>query len=173
MPLVIKDSWQYPEREEEGELLCEATEKGVVNVARYYHHETVYVGGEVDCVSKIVRKGLDITKKESASASSSGPYGSTRNARGGSTTGRKRSSSSIHAPLPDSKRPCSSSTTKDRGNPAEWDRVHRRVIVRDYGKAIYKASTRAAMLAALEGCIEGYECVVVLGTFVFVLVLAG
>ena len=37
------------------------------------------------------------------------------------------------------------------------NRVHRRVIVRDYGKAIYKASSRAAMLAALEGCIEGYE----------------
>lgn len=33
-PLVIKDSWQYPEREEEGKLLAEATEKGVVNVAR-------------------------------------------------------------------------------------------------------------------------------------------
>jgi hypothetical protein len=32
-PLVIKDSWQYTEREEEGELLREATEKGVVNVA--------------------------------------------------------------------------------------------------------------------------------------------
>jgi len=36
--LVIKDSWQYREREEEGELLREATVKGVVNVARYYHH---------------------------------------------------------------------------------------------------------------------------------------
>jgi Fungal protein kinase len=35
--------------------------------------------------------------------------------------------------------------------------VHRRVIVRDYGKAVYKANSQAAMLAALEGCIEGYE----------------
>lgn len=32
-PLVIKDSWQYLEHEEEGELLREATDKGVVNVA--------------------------------------------------------------------------------------------------------------------------------------------
>lgn len=40
-PLFVKDSWQYPEREEEGELLREATEKEVVNLARYYHHETV------------------------------------------------------------------------------------------------------------------------------------
>jgi len=61
-PFVIKDSWQYPEREEEGELLREATEKGVVNVARYYHHETVRVGGEDDDVCKNVRKGLEITK---------------------------------------------------------------------------------------------------------------
>ncbi|KAM0347575.1 hypothetical protein ACHAP4_011296 [Fusarium culmorum] len=31
MLLVVKDSWQYPERDEEGELLREATSKGVVN----------------------------------------------------------------------------------------------------------------------------------------------
>jgi hypothetical protein len=35
--------------------------------------------------------------------------------------------------------------------------VHRRVIVRDYGKAIYKVSSRTNLLAALEGCIEGYK----------------
>lgn len=50
-PLVIKDSWQYPEPEEEGKLLAEATEKGVVNVAGYYYHETVQVGGKVDDIS--------------------------------------------------------------------------------------------------------------------------
>lgn len=33
-PYVVKDSWQYPERGEEGILLREATEKGVINVAR-------------------------------------------------------------------------------------------------------------------------------------------
>jgi hypothetical protein len=37
------------------------------------------------------------------------------------------------------------------------NRVHRRVIIRDYGNSIYKASSRVALLAALEGCIEGYE----------------
>jgi hypothetical protein len=42
-PLVIKDSWQYTERDEEGILVQEATEKGMINVARYYHHETVRV----------------------------------------------------------------------------------------------------------------------------------
>jgi Fungal protein kinase len=42
-PLVIKDSWQYPEDEEEGELLREATEK------------------EVNIIRDNVPKGLDIT----------------------------------------------------------------------------------------------------------------
>jgi hypothetical protein len=61
---VVKDSWQYPEREEEGELLREATEKDVVNVARYFHHETVRVGGQDDDIRTNVRRGLDITKAE-------------------------------------------------------------------------------------------------------------
>ncbi|KAI1181464.1 hypothetical protein F5B17DRAFT_436763 [Nemania serpens] len=39
-PLVIKDSWQFPEREDEGKLLKKATERGVINVARYYAHAT-------------------------------------------------------------------------------------------------------------------------------------
>ncbi|KAF2462646.1 uncharacterized protein BDR25DRAFT_308199 [Lindgomyces ingoldianus] len=37
------------------------------------------------------------------------------------------------------------------------NRVHRRVIVQDYGKAIYKASSKVSLLAVLEGCIEGYK----------------
>ncbi|KAG6024862.1 hypothetical protein E4U40_003009 [Claviceps sp. LM458 group G5] len=35
--------------------------------------------------------------------------------------------------------------------------VHRRIIVRDYGKPIYRASSRLALLACLEGCIAGHE----------------
>ena len=65
-PVVVKDSWQYPERQQEGELLRKATEKKVLNVARYYHHETVYVKGEEDNVCDNVRKGLKITKENSA-----------------------------------------------------------------------------------------------------------
>jgi hypothetical protein len=56
-PLVIKDSWQYPKREEEGELLREATNKGVINVARYYYQETVRVGGKDDDIRSNVREG--------------------------------------------------------------------------------------------------------------------
>lgn len=38
--LVIKDAWEYEERPEEGPLLKDATEAGVKNVARCYHHKT-------------------------------------------------------------------------------------------------------------------------------------
>ncbi|KAH0550889.1 hypothetical protein GP486_007747 [Trichoglossum hirsutum] len=159
MPYVVKDSWQYPEREEEGILLREATEKGVVNVARYYHHETVCVGGMEDDIQNNVRKGLDI-----GDAANYGPRGSTIALRSGSTSrntsvGQKRiSNNSItDTGQPASKRQCTGSSTKSKSPSALWNRVHRRVIIRDYGKPLYKASTRAALLAALEGCIDGYE----------------
>ncbi|KAF1365192.1 hypothetical protein EJ07DRAFT_150724 [Lizonia empirigonia] len=159
-PLVIKDSWQYPEREEEGELLREATDKDVVNVARYYHHETVLVGGQDDNIRANVRQSLDITratnyKPESTMLPPSTAGRRSRQSRSKSAAGQKRSSSCTDAPLPPSKRTCSSSPVK--GGKATADRVHRRVIVEDYGKPIYIASSRVSLLAALEGCIAGYE----------------
>ncbi|KAL6406386.1 serine/threonine-protein kinase Sgk2 [Ilyonectria robusta] len=160
-PLVIKDSWQYTDRDEEGILVQEATEKGVVNVARYYHHETVRVRGADDDIRNNVRKGLDITKAtnyrpgrpmlpSSASASSVSRKGRS------SSAGVKRPSSETDAALPPSKRSCSASPTKASVE-ALPNRIHRRVILRDYGKPIYKASSRLALLAALEGCIEGHQ----------------
>jgi hypothetical protein len=159
-PLVVKDSWQYPEREEEGELLREATEKQVKNVARYFHHETVRIGSQDDDIRANVRKGLDITKatnykpeKSMPPPSRSGRRASRRDISS-SVAGRKRSSGCTGMTLPPpSKRTCSSSPTK----PPVMNRVHRRVIVRDFGKAIYKASSWSSLLTALEGCIEGYE----------------
>ncbi|KAI9766861.1 MAG: hypothetical protein M1839_004748 [Geoglossum umbratile] len=168
--LVIKDSWQYPERGEEGELLRNATEKNVVNVARYYHHETVRVGGKEDDINDNIRKGLGIMKATDAfrhisasskaeglaqSRSTSGaPVGGASRSR---STARKRSSSSLNAPLPLNKRSCSASPHEGGERSVLPNRIHRRVILRDYGKNIYKASSRVAMLAALEGNIEGHE----------------
>jgi hypothetical protein len=34
----------------------------VVNIARYYHHKTVYVGGKKNNIYNNIYKGLDITK---------------------------------------------------------------------------------------------------------------
>ncbi|KAG7402743.1 hypothetical protein Forpe1208_v017044 [Fusarium oxysporum f. sp. rapae] len=160
MPLVIKDSWQYPERDEEGELLREATDKGVVNVARYYHHETVQIDGADDDIRNNVRRGLDIT--QAANYRPERPFrrnnvvsGTSREGRGSTSANRKRSSSQAGAPLPSSKRSCSVSST--RAASSLPNRVHRRVILRDYGMPIYKASSRSALLVAFERCIEGHE----------------
>jgi hypothetical protein len=122
MILVIKDSWQYTERGEEGEFLHDATEKGVVNVARYYHHETVRIGGKDDDINGNIRKGLGITKATDAfrqtSATSKAedtvPASSMYGGRSRSTA-RKRSSSSLNVSLPLNKRSCSTSPHKDEG----------------------------------------------------------
>lgn len=146
-PLVIKDSWQYAERDDEGEWLQEVTDNGVVNVARYYHHETVRVGGTNDDVRSNVRKGLDVTKaancrpERSMLPPSTNTASTPRQGRS-SSAGVKRSSSQTDAPLPSGKRSCSVSPTKT-SNDALPNRVRRRVVLRDYGKPIY--------------CVEGHK----------------
>lgn len=154
--LVIKDSWQYPERDEEGKLLYEATSKGVVNVGRYYYHHTISVQGHDD-IRNGVRKGLDVTRASNYRPERliASPSTSTSASRKGSRAGLKRSSSQISARLPPNKRSCSESLPKTTS--VLQNRVHRRVILRDYGKPIYEASSRTALLSALEGCIEGHE----------------
>ena len=160
-PLVIKDSWQYPERDEEGELLREATDKGVVNVARSYYHKTVQIRGTDDDIRSKVRGGLDITRaanyrpERSMPPPGTIPAGASRKGRS-STAGVKRTSSQTGVALPPSKRSCSTSLVKSSSN-ALPNRVHRRIILRDYGKPIYNASSLSALLAALEGCIKGHE----------------
>ncbi|KAI0976761.1 hypothetical protein F4678DRAFT_468899 [Xylaria arbuscula] len=152
-PLVIKDLWQFPEREDEGKLLKEATEQEVKNVARYYSHATVCVGDDDDDIQGNVRKGLDVTKASN--------YGQERPARSSqlraSSMGLKRSASQIGAPLPPGKRSEGSASSTKPGSQPLPNRVHRRTILCDYGKPIYEASSRVALLKALVGCIEGHE----------------
>ncbi|EXK78558.1 hypothetical protein FOQG_16775 [Fusarium oxysporum f. sp. raphani 54005] len=160
MLLVIKDSWQYPERDEEGDLLLDATEKGVINVARYYHHETVKIRGVDDDIKSNTRRGLDIKSAANFRPPRPTPRnniasGVSREGRSRTSSNRKRSSSQTGAHLPSSKRSCSVSPTKAISTLP--NRVHRRVIIRDYGMPIYKASSRSALLAAFERCIQGHE----------------
>ncbi|PMD53352.1 uncharacterized protein K444DRAFT_646753 [Hyaloscypha bicolor E] len=108
-----------------------------------------------------IRKELDIIKAENyrpeySIISSSASIAGIRKGRSSSTAGLKRLSSQTGTSLPPSKRSCSISPTKAVSN-ALPNRVYRRIILRDYGKPIYKAGSRAALLAALEGCIKGYE----------------
>ena len=161
IPLVVKDSWQYPERNEEGVLLREATGREVTNVARYYHHETVCVNGEPDDILSI-RRGLHIPttsqKKTRSNPSSSWSRSRRAGKNSGSAAGKKRSSDSVDTalPPPPSKRTQSSSPTKLTADDKPPNRVHRRVVVCDYGKPIFESSSRAALLVGMQGCIKGY-----------------
>jgi hypothetical protein len=157
--LVIKDSWQYPEWEEEGELLLEVTRIGVSNVARYYHYETVRLpNGNVDDIQHGIRKGLDITKASNYRSQQLdlpqdlGTLSTSHN----KVTGQQRSSSQTDAPVPSSRRSRLESRVKSDRSTLP-NRIHRRLIVSDYGRPIYNASSPVALLAALEGCIEGHE----------------
>ncbi|KAK9443980.1 serine/threonine-protein kinase Sgk2 [Metarhizium brunneum] len=160
-PLVIKDSWQYTDRDEEGELLQEATDKDVINVARYYHHETVRIRGIDDDILNNVRRGLDVTKAANyrptrSNLSLATSRSSVSRTGRSSSVSLKRPSSETDTAVPPSKRSCSRSPTKHNiESPA--NRVHRRTIVCDYGKPIYMATSRASLLACLAGCLEGHE----------------
>ncbi|KAI0443368.1 hypothetical protein F4803DRAFT_313051 [Xylaria telfairii] len=174
-PFVVKDSWQFPERDEEGELLQQATRQEVTNVARYYYHETVCVKGKDDDIQRNVRRGLDITKAsnyrtgrvrnlQAVAVEAISRNSSTGSNRPSSQAGAllppssKRSSSQVGALLPPSKRPCSESASPTKhDNEPPPNRIHRRIVLRDYGGPIYKASSRAALLGAFEGCIRGHE----------------
>ncbi|EQL02155.1 serine/threonine-protein kinase Sgk2 [Ophiocordyceps sinensis CO18] len=168
--LVIKDSWQYTDRDEEGEFLKEATQARIVNVARYYHHETVRSCGADDDVESNIRKKLDVTKATNY------PTGSVSSAAGsgrGNGAGVKRPLSKSDAASPPRKRfkrpscqidaallpsPRSSSASLVEASvKALPNRVHRRLVLQDYGEPIYKASSRVALLVALEGCIRGHR----------------
>ncbi|KAK2739437.1 hypothetical protein FQN57_006566 [Myotisia sp. PD_48] len=139
-PLVIKDSWQYPELAEEGGLLREAREAGVVSVARYYHHETVRVDGIDDDIRNI-RKGLDIRKgKRFMASKSESPLSRARSRTATKDGGSKRKRSSISI---------------DPMDEVALNRVHRRIIVEDYGKPIYTASSVIAFLQAMVDCLDG------------------
>ena len=57
-PLVVKDSWQYVNRPEEGELIRKATAAGATNISQYYHHVTVLFNEKEDLIRSNVRNGM-------------------------------------------------------------------------------------------------------------------
>ncbi|KAE8352398.1 hypothetical protein BDV28DRAFT_3420 [Aspergillus coremiiformis] len=164
VPLVVKDSWQDPERDEEGMLLQEASDSGVINITRHFFHETVLVDGNEDDIFANIREGLDLARakchKPARFVTPLADEAIARKTRSiSSIAGRKRSSSraGTDTSLPICKRTCSRSSSENSGRADTQNRVHRRVIVQDYGKPLYRASSLAAMLNALLGCLEGYH----------------
>ncbi|KAG6022452.1 hypothetical protein E4U19_005016 [Claviceps sp. Clav32 group G5] len=167
--LVMKESWQEVKRDQEGEMLLHATRKDVVNVARHYHHETVQIRGMDDDVRTCVRRGL--VKATASTSAQSDPQSSGAAPSIGLRKRGMTSTEETSSELRPRKRICSSwptnTATEPRTEPPTEpptelptelpNRVHRRIIVRDYGKPIYRASSRLALLACLEGCIAGHE----------------
>ena len=165
-PIVIKDSWEYDERPEEGSLLKEATELRVKNLARYYHHETVHVRDVVDDVRNNVRKNLsEIEGKvrnkqepqqfENTTVSSASESSRRDEGRSGSRkVTRKRSSNSMQLSMPPSKRSNSESPVK-QDTQKGCNRTHRRLVMRDVGKNFYDATCPQAVLTGLLGGIKG------------------
>jgi len=66
------------------------------------------------------------------------------------------SSDQTSAPLPPRKRHYPTSPTKPASDML-LNRVHRRLILTDYGIPIYKAGSRQVLLGALADCIKGHE----------------
>lgn len=148
--LVVKDSWQCEERLEEGELIKKATNKGVQNIAKYYHHETVRIDDEDDDISGNVRKGM---MKE---------YGRTAFAQKSALAQQIRDRHSLQTGWSSSIAIASLSPKSSGSSPQSTDpktsfynRVHRRVITQTPGKPIYKASSRVAMINGFLGALSG------------------
>ncbi|KAG6238244.1 hypothetical protein E4U24_007203 [Claviceps purpurea] len=158
--LVVKDSWENTTRPPEGDMLVLAESRGVVNVARHYHHETVQIRGMDDDILTCVRRGLPpaVTAWDYKYAQHDSRRCSRtvlRDLRNRETMSTNGTASDLHP----QKRICYSSPADNAIEPPTGlpNRVHRRVIVRDCGKSIYKASSRVALLACLEDCIKGHQ----------------
>ncbi|KAI0878266.1 hypothetical protein GGS24DRAFT_508725 [Hypoxylon argillaceum] len=127
---------------------------------RHYYHETVRVQGKDDDVKANVRKGLDITRVSNYRT------GCDHNLQAlaieaisrNSSLGPKRSPGQTCALLPPCKRARWGSAPPTKpGNDPLPNRTHRRIVLSNYGEPICKASSRAALLGALEGCIRGHD----------------
>ncbi|KAI0192918.1 serine/threonine-protein kinase Sgk2 [Xylaria flabelliformis] len=149
--LVIKDSWQYPDREQEGIMLRQTTDKNVVHVARHFHHETVQVRGMDDDVYNNVRGELDIASAET--------YWSAREIRpwyNANMSSASEGEYSSNSPSPFSKKRKRSSTQIDAFMPPR--KRHMLFLTQPLGHLPpNRASSRSALLAALEGCMKGHK----------------
>ena len=155
---IVKDSWQFVERPEEGELLKEATDKNVSHVARYYHHETVQIKGKDDTIFDNVRKGqMAVCSRTSyKQIGFFKPLTPEISTNGSQNSSRKRSSQDMEAAsAPTLKKTRSAiQICYDKNSPTH-DRVHRRVITYDAGIKLRDAKSLKILLTGLAGAING------------------
>ena len=163
-PLVVKDSWQYMERPQEGELIQQATEKGVCNIARYYHHETVEINQEVDDVFANVRRGLEPAGgrtsfgEKSIVGSQATAWTSQNNTESSQSRPQQKSRKRAPSPGPPTSHPskkCHLNSSRQDSEFRNDNRVHRRVVTRGLGKPIKQASSCLAIIKGFIGAISG------------------
>lgn len=139
-------------------LIFTSLSSTVSNVARYYYRTAVFVDGAVDDVSTNAGRGLNFLGDASSrlgqtSATASGTPGAPRRSRSRSSH-LKRQSSETDLPEQPSKRSYLASPTKFSIAAAQ-NRVHQRLIVCDYSKPVYEASSRKTLLMAFEQYLKG------------------
>ena len=159
--LVVKDSWQYEERGEEGELIRDATVQSVTNIAKYYHHETIQCSDKDDDILGNVRKGMmkrcgrrAFRERSNTQPSAFKDRGKTASIQSKSGSKLRKRLSSSPSPSPSSKRP-RTSLSKSPLEPIEHNRVHRRVVTYSPGKPLNEASTCLNIVTAFIGAITG------------------
>ncbi|MCJ1250292.1 hypothetical protein MMC30_007518 [Trapelia coarctata] len=182
---VVKDSWQYAERPEEGALIKTAANRGVEHFADYYHHETVQVDDKDDDTLNNVRSwdmdaDTDLCRRNfqenqrfipPASSLSKQTRGSVSNSSNSGNHPRSDGQSSrpgkslgpVESESGSRKRPSriqtsnqSASKRVDRKEGIS-NRVHRRVITRTVGKSLTAATTPLSILNGFIGAIAGHE----------------
>src|SRR6266702_6475861 len=109
-------------------------EKKVVNVARYYYYEIVYVGGKEDNICNNVCKGLNITRainyKPKDLIMPLRPAKVKINIKKSQSSSKKRLSSYTNALLLPSKHIYSGSPPKGKRRLTTLNQIHKHIIIR-------------------------------------------
>ncbi|KAG6045148.1 hypothetical protein E4U17_000269 [Claviceps sp. LM77 group G4] len=140
-PLVIKNSWQPSERDEEREMLKQATSQNVVNVARYYHHEIVRLDGMIDDVP---------LQRSDNKRAAHAPDEYTHKHKATVRSNRLCPTPKQKDLLQVFENKCYRATNTNRSASA----CYHVGLRQGHNNAIYKASSRKALLACLEGCFK-------------------
>jgi hypothetical protein len=151
---VVKDSWQYEGRADEGALLTECTPSRYL--APCHYSETVRIGEMDDDLCGNVRKKIGLSsgvkwkwKGHSTAGFSTSASSSSLNKRVASIT------------LENTAQGGSRTITKGEGgndstpNRSNSNRLHKRIIMSRYGKPLYLAETRVGLLRGLIDGISG------------------
>ncbi|TGZ76577.1 hypothetical protein EX30DRAFT_375391 [Ascodesmis nigricans] len=152
---VIKDSWQYEGKVDEGELLKEITKKSVQNVAHCYHSEIVRIGDMNDDLHGNVRKEINLYSGKKLKPRQNHLTTALSKTTSSNSTLRKRVAPTT---LESSIRKKSRSNSEGgNGNGSALNRFHKRIIMSRCGKPLYMAGTRIGVLKGLIGAISGHQ----------------